>query len=400
MKEGQSICVIGGGIIGLTIAYKLRLKFPKSEISLFEKESTVGIHKSGNNSGVLHCGLHYLPGSLKANLSVNGIEQMIAFCKEHQIDHELCGKIVVATSDREIAGIDELARRGEKNGLKGLKFLNKTELQKRESNVKGLKTLLVPQEGIINYRKVTDKLKHLLESSGVNILLNHEVKSIKPAEGQKTTVQTDHFEGQFDLIVNCTGLFSDRVYRKLTGKKSPVKIVPFRGEYMHLSSNYYDLFNHLIYPVPDPVYPFLGIHFTRLISGGREVGPNAVLAFKREGYNNTDFALSDVYDAITYNGLRRFIFKNFTYSLSELQSSIFPSKFVANARKMIPDLRESMFEKRGTAGVRAQAITKEGELLNDFKIIREGNQIHVLNAPSPGATASFAIADHIVKTFI
>jgi (S)-2-hydroxyglutarate dehydrogenase len=400
LKNNQKICVIGGGIIGLAIAHKLSLKYSKSDITLFEKESSVGSHQSGNNSGVLHCGLHYVPGSLKAELSVNGIEQMINFCRQHEIDHELCGKIVVATNDREIAGIDELARRGQKNGLKGLKFLNNKELQQREPNVKGVKTLLVPQEGIINYKKVTAKLKQLLENSGVNILVNQEVKSLKSNKDNKSIVRTDNFEESFDVVINCTGLFSDRMYRKLTGIKSPIKIVPFRGEYMHLSPEFYGLFNHLVYPVPDPVYPFLGIHFTRLIEGGREVGPNAVLAFKREGYRNIDFSFTDFFDSLTYEGLRKFIFKNFTYSLGELQSSILPSKFVANAQKMIPDLRETMFEKKGTAGVRAQAITKEGELLNDFKIIREGNQIHVLNAPSPGATASFAIADHIIRTFI
>lgn len=400
MKEKAKIGIIGGGIIGLTIAYKLKLKFRKSDIYLFEKESVVGAHQSGNNSGVLHCGLHYLPGSLKARLSVNGVQQMIAFCRDHDIDHELCGKIVVATNNHEISGINELASRGERNGLMGLKFLNKTELKKREPNVRGLKTLLVPQEGIINYKKVTATLKDLLENLGVKILLNHKVRSLQPQGDQNPILVTDHFESDFDLIVNCSGLFSDRVYSKFTGMSSPVKIIPFRGEYMHLSSEYLELFNNLIYPVPDPIYPFLGVHFTRLIDGGREVGPNAVLAFKREGYRNTDFSFPDIIESVSYVGLRKFILKNFRYSLGELKSSLFPSAFIANAQKMIPDLRDFMFEKKGTAGVRAQAITEEGSLLNDFKIIKEGNQVHVLNAPSPGATASFAIADYVIENYI
>lgn len=400
MKISPKICIVGGGIIGLTLAYKLKRRYPNSYIYIFEKENAVGEHQSGNNSGVLHCGLHYLPGSLKAKLSVNGIHQMISFCREHEIDHELCGKVVVAAKDHEIAGINELARRGLRNGLNDLKFLNKKELQKREPNVIGVKSLLVPQEGIIDYKQVAFKLKMLLENLGVNVLLNNEVRSLKSHVSNKSILISDFFEGEFDLVFNCAGLFSDRLYSKFTGKRSLVKIIPFRGEYMHLSSNFQELFNHLIYPVPDPVYPFLGVHFTRLIDGGKEVGPNAVLAFKREGYRNTDFSLPDFIESVTYVGLRKFIRKNFWYSMNEIKSSIFPSAFVANAQKMIPDLREYMFEKRGTAGVRAQAITEEGTLLNDFKIIREGNQIHVLNAPSPGATASFAIAEYIVDNYV
>jgi L-2-hydroxyglutarate oxidase len=370
------------------------------EISIFEKEAQIGKHQSGNNSGVLHCGLYYQPGSLKAKLAVEGIRSMIDFCEEKKINHEVCGKIVVASNDREIRFLDNLADRGNKNGLTGLKYLNDAEIKEREPHVRAKRALLVPEEGIADYKQVMQVMLDDILVNGGKIYLNNKVLSSKSIHSNKIVLQTDRLEKEFDLIVNCTGLYSDRNYKNLNRKKSPIKIVPFRGEYMHIKEDYKHMVNHLIYPVPDPQYPFLGVHFTRMINGSREVGPNAVLALKREGYKNTDFSLYDTLDSITYKGFLNFMTKNFTFAIGEFASSLSSKAFVAKAKKMIPDVEEYMFEKGGTAGVRAQAMSPEGELIMDFNIIKENNQIHVLNAPSPGATASLSIAQYIINQYI
>jgi L-2-hydroxyglutarate oxidase len=394
------IAIVGGGILGLAIAYQLTRKERKLKIHLFEKEDNLGMHQSGNNSGVLHCGLYYKPGSLKAKLAVEGINEMIAFCKEYELNHEVCGKIVVASNDREIGFLDNLAQRGQQNGLEGLKYLTKDELRLREPHVKAEKALLVPQEGIVDYKQVMNQLSKLIQDYGGKIHLGEKVISAKEIDSTNIALTTEKEEYSFNLIINCAGLFSDRNYRNLVKKNSPIKIVPFRGEYLNVREEYKDLVNHLIYPVPDPKYPFLGVHFTRMINGGREVGPNAVLALKREGYKNTDFSLLDTLDSLTYKGFINFLIQNFSFAMGEFFSSISTASFVAKAKKLIPEVEEHMFVKGGTAGVRAQALSTEGELLMDFNILREGNQVHVLNAPSPGATASLSIAKHIIENYI
>lgn len=389
--------VIGGGIIGLATAYKLQLKHPNAKIFVFEKEKNIGTHQSGRNSGVLHCGLYYQPGSLKAKLAVEGIQQMTEFCSQNKIAHDICGKIVVASDDREVKFLDDLAERGAKNGLAGLQFLSDTELKIREPFVAAKKALLVPQEGIVDYKEVMNTLSNFIKSRGGEMVLNTNIISVVNKEN--TVVISDgKNEWEFNLIYNCAGLFSDRNYASFTQKKRPLRIVPFRGEYLMLKPEAKKLVNHLIYPVPDPEYPFLGVHFTRLINGEREVGPNAVFAFKREGYANKDFSLKDTLDAVTYTGFLKFIKNNFMFSMNELKSSLFIEEFLKKAKKLIPDIDDSMFVK-GTAGVRAQAMDANGKLLMDFNIIREKNQIHVLNAPSPGATASLAIADYIIENY-
>lgn len=397
MSTPKNYAVIGAGIVGLATAYKLQLKYPNAKVTVFEKESSIGIHQSGRNSGVLHCGLYYQPGSLKAKLAVSGIQQMTEFCSQNNIPHDICGKVVVASDDREINFLDNLADRGTKNGLTGLKFLSNSELKMREPFVSATKALLVPQEGIVDYKEVMNTMCNLIQKHGGKIHLNTKIISVTNKE--KTVVITDeNNEWEFDIIYNCAGLFSDRNYERFTHKKRPLRIVPFRGEYLMLKPEAKKLVNHLIYPVPDPEYPFLGVHFTRLINGEREVGPNAVFAFKREGYTNLDFSFKDTIDAVTYVGFLKFIKNNFAFSLNELKSSLFISDFLKKARKLIPDIDDTMFVK-GTAGVRAQAMDKEGKLLMDFNIIRDKNQIHVLNAPSPGATASLAIADYIIENY-
>ncbi len=395
MKE---IAIVGGGILGLAISYELSNSNYK--ISLFEKENTIGKHQSGNNSGVLHSGLYYQPGSLKARLAVEGIRVMTSFCKENKISYENCGKIVVATNDRESVFLDNLAQRGNQNGLIGLKFLNQQELKNREPYVLAKKTLLVPEEGIVDYKEVMSVMSDYIKNKGGKIYLNTEIKKCVETKHGKILLETEKTQNEFDLVINCAGLYADRNYRNLTNNKSPIKIVPFRGEYLQLSDRYKNIVNHLIYPVPDPQYPFLGIHFTRMINDVREVGPNAVLAFKREGYRNSDFSLKDTLDTLSYKGFINFMFKNFSFALGEFASSFSTKSFVSKAKKLIPDIEEYMFEKAGTAGVRAQALDSSGELIMDFRIERHNNQIHILNAPSPGATASLSIAKYIIEKYI
>lgn len=395
----KTVGIVGGGIVGLATAYKLQEKYPGSKVLLFEKEAEFGLHQSGRNSGVLHCGLYYEPGSLKARLAVEGIRQMSKFCITNKIDHEICGKIVVATDAREIAFLDTLADRGHRNGLKNLKFLSAHDLKQREPFVNSKKSLLVPEEGIVDYKSVMQMLAQLIQERSGQVILNTGINGVVEKNG-KIVLKSQNKEFEVDLLVNCTGLHTDRNYIKFTKNAvSPIRIVPFRGEYFKLKKEAEGLVNHLIYPVPDPEYPFLGVHFTRMITGVKEVGPNAVFALKREGYLNTDFSLRDTYESLTYKGFANFLLKNFSFAMSEFSSSVFKSVFLKKANKLIPDLRASDMEK-GMAGVRAQAIDPGGNLIMDFRIVKTGSQVHVLNAPSPGATASLAIADHIIDNYI
>ena len=397
MYKNKNIAIIGGGIVGLAIAYKLSKQ--GALIHVFEKESSVGVHQSGRNSGVLHCGLYYQPGSLKAQLSVNGIREMIDFCETHSIAHDVCGKVVVATTQKETKALDELASRGNKNGLKGLNYLSREELKLREPFVRAEKALLVPEEGIVDYTAVMQKMVHLIQENKGQIFYNTSIKSIEESSENEVVLSTPNNVYSFDYLVSCTGLWTDKTYTNLTRQKAPLKIIPFRGEYLKFKQGFEDRVNHLVYPVPDAQFPFLGVHFTRMIDGSREVGPNAVLALKREGYLKTSFSFKDSLESLTYPGLLRFIGKNIRFSINEFKSSLFMKDFIAKAQKMIPDVDASMLE-TGPAGVRAQAISQEGKLQMDFNIIREGRQIHVLNAPSPGATASLAIASHIIENYL
>ena len=397
MFKNKNIAIIGGGIIGLAVAYKLSEQ--GALVHVFEKEKAVGLHQSGRNSGVLHCGLYYQPGFLKAQLSVNGIRKMISFCQAHGIAHDVCGKVVVATTDKEVQALDQLASRGNENGLTGLKYLSSEELKAREPFVRAKKALLVPEEGIVDYTAVMKKMVDLIQVNNGQVSYTTKVSSIDQSGENEVVLSTSKNTYTFDYLVSCTGLWSDKTYTNLTQQKPPLRIVPFRGEYLKFKQGFEDRINHLVYPVPDAQFPFLGVHFTRMIDGSREVGPNAVLALKREGYSKSSFSLKDSYESMTYPGLLRFVGKNFRFSVNEFKSSLFMRDFIAKAQKMIPDVDASMLE-TGPAGVRAQAISKEGKLQMDFNIIRRGRQIHVLNAPSPGATASLAIASHIVENYL
>ena len=395
----KKIAVIGGGLIGLATAYKLLMKHPKANVEVFEKEDKPGLHQSGRNSGVLHCGLYYQPGSLKAKLAVEGIREMTAFCREHEIIHEICGKVVLAANEQQNQSLRELAKRGNANGLQGLKFLSKSELKQREPMVHATEALLVPEEGIVDYKGVMKKLVALIEERGGKVHFNSPVWSVNQTSAGEINIQTVTNSYTFDRLVSCAGLHSDRAYKGFTGKNGPLRIVPFRGEYLSFKPEYNNMVNHLIYPVPDIKYPFLGVHFTRMVSGEREVGPNAVLAFKREGYTNRDINLKDTLESLTYIGFLNFLRKNFNFALGEFASSLSIASFIAKAKVMIPEVEASMLVK-GSAGVRAQAMDPTGKLLMDFNVEREGNQVHVLNAPSPGATSSLAIASYIIDNYL
>ena len=392
----MNIAIVGGGIVGLALGYKLS-KVKGNTVHVYEKEEEVGFHQSGRNSGVLHCGLAYKPGSLKAKLAVSGIKQMIKYCEDYNVSHDICGKIVVANNENEIDLLDDTAKRGKLNGLKGLKYLNKNELKEREPFVSSLKTLLVPEEGIVDYKGVMLSMKENVINNGGDVFLNKKIKKIE--EKKKKIFINNNSSIGYNNIIYTTGLQSDINYKKFTKNKLNAKIVPFRGEYYTLVDDAKKLVNHLIYPVGNPKFPFLGVHFTRMINGDREVGPNAVLAFKREGYSNSDISIYDMMDYLGYSGFLKFIGKNFSFCVNEFSTSILKSSFLKKTQNLIPEIRSKDI-KTGSAGVRAQGINSRGNLMMDFEIKTHNNQIHVINAPSPAATSALSIADHIIKNYL
>ncbi len=392
----MNIAIVGGGIVGLALGYKLS-KVKGNKIHIFEKEKEVGYHQSGRNSGVLHCGLAYKPGSLKAKLAVSGIKQMVNYCKEYKINHDICGKIVVASNENEVKLLENTAKRGKLNGLKGLKYLSDKELKEREPFVSSYKSLLVPDEGIVDYKGVMLSMKQNIINSGGDVFLNSKIEKIE--EKKKLTYINDNSSYGYNTIIYTTGLQSDINFKKFTKNNLNSKIVPFRGEYYTLKDDAKKLVNHLIYPVGNPKFPFLGVHFTRMINDDREVGPNAVLAFKREGYKNSDISLNDMIDYIGYPGFLKFIGKNFTFCINEFSTSILKSSFLKKTQKLIPDIRSKDI-KNGPAGVRAQGIDSSGNLMMDFEVKTHNNQVHVINAPSPAATSALSIADHIIENYI
>jgi (S)-2-hydroxyglutarate dehydrogenase len=388
------ITVIGGGIIGLATALRLGQKLPFASITVLEKESEVGRHQSGHNSGVLHCGLYYKPGSLKAKLAVTGIRQMIEFCQQHEIPHEVCGKLVVASRTEEVPRLHDLYERGQQNGLTGLQMLGADEMREVEPYAGGVAAIRVPEEGIVDYGAVCRALVRCLSAMNGKVAMRAEVVGLQ-RQGSQWIAETDSGTFESDYIVNCAGLQCDRVC-SLAGGKPALKIVPFRGEYYKLKPERQYLVRNLIYPVPDPRFPFLGVHFTRLIHGGIEAGPNAVLAFAREGYRKADFSARDLLGTLTYPGFWRFFQKYPRMCFSELRRSFSKELFCKSLNALVPDVRPEDLAPGG-AGVRAQAIAPDGETLQDFRFVKSDHALHVLNAPSPGATASLAIGQEIAQ---
>jgi (S)-2-hydroxyglutarate dehydrogenase len=389
----SSYLVVGAGLVGLATAWKLQRRVPHARVTVLEKEPRVGAHQSTHNSGVLHCGLHYRPGSLKARLAVDGIRQMVAFCRQHGIPHEVCGKVVVAVTPEEIPRLEELMRRGAANGLEGLERLDAAGLRRVEPHAVGLAAARVPQEGIVDYQAVCDTLARLVREGDGRVVTGARVAALD-ATGDGWAATTGAGEFTADVLVTCAGLHADRV-AALAGERRDMRIVAFRGEYYELVPEARSLVRHLIYPVPDPAFPFLGVHFTRLVRGGVECGPNAVLAFAREGYSFGRIDARDLIDALGYAGFWRFLRRHPSMAGRELLRSLSRRRFCLALQRLVPDLRPAHLS-RGGAGVRAQAMSPRGELMQDFHVVRRARALHVLNAPSPAATASLAIADHVV----
>jgi L-2-hydroxyglutarate oxidase len=388
------VVVVGGGIVGLATAYKLTRARPSWRVVVLEKEQNVCQHQSGHNSGVLHAGLYYTPGSSKAKLAVTGIREMTAFARAHGIAHEICGKVVVATSQDELPRLEKLEARGHANGLTGLRRLGANELRAIEPHCAGIAALHVPEEGIIDYPSVCATLVRLIQSGDGRVETNHAVTRMEQSRNE-WTLRAGDAEMHADFAITCAGLHADRV-AALAGERRDTRIVPFRGEYYVLSPAATHLVRNLIYPVPNPAFPFLGVHFTRLIHGGIEAGPNAVLALAREAYRKRTWSPRDLADAVMFPGLWRFVMRHFGTSVGEVRRSFSRHLFGESLRRLVPEVRDEDLEPGGS-GVRAMAMTRDGRLVEDFAIVRRERALHVLNAPSPAATASLAIADEIVR---
>lgn len=393
-EASPRIVVVGGGVVGLATAFKLLQRRPGADVLVLEKEPTVGQHQTGHNSGVLHAGLYYRPGSAKARLAVAGFREMTAFCRSHGIPHEICGKLVVAADEGERARLNPLAEQGRQNGLSGLELLGPEGMRELEPHVGGVAALRVPEEGIVDYRQVSAMLAQLIERAGGRVVTRARVRRIiRCPDGWVIETSAGEFPAGF--LVTCAGLHADRMLR-LTGDRQPIRIVPFRGEYYRLRPEREHLVRHLIYPVPDPALPFLGVHFTRMIGGGVEAGPNAVLAFAREGYTKGRVNFRDLAEALFFPGLWRFVRRHREATVAELRRSFSRSRFAASLQRLVPEVSPADLVPGG-AGVRAQAMHEDGRLVEDFCFVEGPGVLHVLNAPSPAATASLAIGGEIAE---
>lgn len=380
--------IIGGGIVGLSTAMALNQKYPHKKIVLLEKETSWAAHQTGNNSGVIHSGIYYQPGSYKAKFCREGSNALVEFCQQHNIDHEICGKVIVATEEEELPRLENIYQRGIANGLE-VSLLSKEEAKEIEPHVNAEAAILVKSTGIVDYKQVTQKYAELATKGGAELYNNCQVTDIKEiSEGYILITNKKEYQTRF--LINCAGLFSDRICQ-LTGVKPEAKIVPFRGEYYELTpEKRYLASNTLIYPVPNPNFPFLGVHFTKMIDGSVHAGPNAVLSFKREGYHKTDFNLKDFLDTMTYPGFWKLSLKHGADGFQEMARSWSKALFVASLQRLIPEVRAQDVVPT-YAGVRAQALANNGKLVDDFLIIDRPQAMHVCNAPSPAATSSIAI---------
>ena len=388
------VVIVGGGIVGLATANSLLSSNPKLKLVVLEKETTLGAHQTGHNSGVIHSGLYYKPGSLKAKNCIEGYQKLLKFCQDNEIAHEICGKVVVALSEQERAQLEMLRQRGEQNGLVGIRRLSKTEITEIEPHCTGIDGLFVPQTGIVDYGAMTMRLADRIREFGGQILTSHQVRGITELS-HGVAVSTEQKQFNSRAVITCGGLHSDQLAMQ-TQPDLDLRIIPFRGEYFELKESAKHLVRSLIYPVPDPNFPFLGVHFTRRIDGTIECGPNAVLAFAREGYRKTDISVREFAQTLAWPGFRKIAFKYWRTGLGEYHRSFSKNAFVAALQKLVPEITANDLHPT-SAGVRAQACSRAGSLLDDFEIRQIGRVVHVCNAPSPAATASLSIGDAIAS---
>jgi (S)-2-hydroxyglutarate dehydrogenase len=386
------ILIIGGGIVGLATAWRILEKQPSARVCILEKEKGLAAHQTGNNSGVIHSGIYYKPNSLKALNCIRGYQMMLDFCMQHEIPHEVCGKIIVATRQDELPRLQALGERAQLNGLTGVRKISPSEMKEIEPHVSGIEGLWVPQTGIVDYRLVADKLGQLIRNQGGEIHLNTQVKDINHLH-QHSEVITENRTFTARLIVNCAGLYSDKI-AELTRENISYRIIPFRGEYYKLRPERENLVKNLIYPVPDPNFPFLGVHFTRMKRGGVEAGPNAVLAFRREGYRKSDFDRQEFMEIMAWRGFQKVAAKYWKMGMGEFYRSFSKAAFTRALQRLIPAIQENDLVEGG-AGIRAQACDREGGLIDDFLILEDRYMINIGNAPSPAATSSLSIGQTV-----
>ncbi len=385
--------IIGGGIVGMSTAMQLLQQKPDAKLLVLEKESQVAEHQTGHNSGVIHAGVYYTPGSLKAKFCLEGNKATKAFCDENNIPYDECGKLLVATNDIEMERMKALWERTEANGIERY-WLNAEELKEREPNITGIGGIFVPSSGIVSYRRVTEVMADKVREAGGDIEFNCEVKALKETDSE-VVVTTSRGSFTSKYMISCSGLMADRIVRML-GIKPKFKICPFRGEYYLLKPEHNQVVNHLIYPIPDPSMPFLGVHLTRMIDGTVTVGPNAVMAWKREGYKKTDISLKDSIEALTYPGILKVLKDNLKPGLIEMKNSIFKGGYLKEVNKYCPIIKKSDLGAY-PAGVRAQAVSEDGKLVDDFLFVKTKRTINVCNAPSPAATSAIPIGKHILE---
>lgn len=390
------VTIIGGGIVGLASAYRILQENPATSLCLLEKEDVVAKHQTGHNSGVIHSGIYYKPGSLKAQNCIKGYQQLLEFAQQHNIPHEICGKVIVATKTSELQALDSIYKRGIENGLNGIRKLQPKEVNEIEPHVRSVAGILVPQTGIIDYVMMAGKLKELIENKGGKILTGEKVASIH-TKSESTIIRTNTNEFATRFVINCAGLYSDKI-AQMTGQAENLQILPFRGEYFFVKPDKAYLVKNLIYPVPNPNFPFLGVHFTRMIHGGLEAGPNAVLAFKREGYKKSDIDFKELWEILKFPGFHKIMLKYWKEGLEEMYRSWSKAAFTKALQQLIPEI-ESDDLVPGGAGVRAQTCDSEGNLSDDFLIFDKGRTLNICNAPSPAATSSLSIGSSIAASY-
>ena len=392
IDKSYDIAIVGGGIIGLATAMELTATYPHKKIAVLEKESEVACHQTGHNSGVIHAGIYYAPGSQKANFCSTGGTLLREFCDKHGIEYDMCGKLIVASDESEIPGLEELYRRGIENGAEGLRVVDKDEMHEIEPHVAGVKAIFSPNTGIIDYQKVSIAYATEFSENSGDLITDCELRAIVKKD-QLIYLETNLGTIKTEFLINCAGLQADKV-AKLMDVETGIRIVPFRGEYFSIIPERSNLVNGLIYPVPNSNLPFLGVHFTKRINGSVEAGPNAVFAFAREGYSKTSFNIKDTMGTLSFLGFWRMSAKYWKVGINEQYRSLVKGAFVKSLQKLIPEVSSKDLSEPG-AGVRAQAVNKRGELLQDFSIVETNNSIHVLSAPSPGATSSLTISKYL-----